>query len=470
MTEKAGGKSNRGLLALLCVLLAAVLCVQGLFWAGVIGPSKSGSDDIDTVEPGPGELSRDGYTLEQVVILSRHNIRSPLSGSGSMLGDITPHEWFPWSSEASQLSLRGGTLETMMGQYFRKWMEAEELIPENCDPEDQAVRIYANSKQRTIATSEFFTAGLFPVGDVPVETHMEFDEMDPVFTPQLTFISDDYAEDAKAQIMELYGDTISSLEDNYELITDVVDMEESEAWETGNVEELRTDDTELVLEDHAEPGMSGSLKTACSISDALVLQYYEEADPVKAAFGNELTDEEWDALSEIKDVYGDVLFTAPLISANVAHPLLQEIRGELNTEGRTFSFLCGHDSNIGSVLAAMGVEDYSLPETIEKKTPIGSKLVLCKWRSDAGEECISADLVYQTTDQLRNLELLDTENHPAVFPLSFEGLEPKGEGLYTAADFMARLEQAIGEYDRIAEQYNISVEPEDAPAEEQNAA
>ena len=39
----------------------------------------------------------DGYTLDRVVVLSRHNIRSPLSGIGSLLGDITPHEWFNWT-------------------------------------------------------------------------------------------------------------------------------------------------------------------------------------------------------------------------------------------------------------------------------------------------------------------------------------------------------------------------------------
>ena len=44
-----------------------------------------------------GSLSHEGYTLEQVVVLSRHNIRSPLSGGGSVLGMITPHEWFSWS-------------------------------------------------------------------------------------------------------------------------------------------------------------------------------------------------------------------------------------------------------------------------------------------------------------------------------------------------------------------------------------
>ena len=57
-------------------------------------------------------LSREGYTLEQVVILSRHNIRSPLSGKGSVLDEITPHDWFAWSSNPGELSLRGGVLET----------------------------------------------------------------------------------------------------------------------------------------------------------------------------------------------------------------------------------------------------------------------------------------------------------------------------------------------------------------------
>ncbi len=47
------------------------------------------------------------YTLDKVVVLSRHNIRSPLSGSGSLLGDITPHTWFQWTSQPSELSVRG---------------------------------------------------------------------------------------------------------------------------------------------------------------------------------------------------------------------------------------------------------------------------------------------------------------------------------------------------------------------------
>jgi len=34
---------------------------------------------------------------------------------------MTPHEWNKWTAGKSELPLRGGVLETQMGQYFRKW-------------------------------------------------------------------------------------------------------------------------------------------------------------------------------------------------------------------------------------------------------------------------------------------------------------------------------------------------------------
>ena len=403
-----------------------------------------------------GSLSREGYVLEQAVVLSRHNIRSPLSGGGSLLGTITPHEWFHWSSDPSELSLRGGVLETEMGQYFRKWLEAEGLFPENYHPADGAVRVYANAKQRTIATAEYFVSGLLPTAGTPIETHVAYDTMDPVFTPQLTFVSPEYSADAEAQVWDMYADTVSGLADNYELLANVIDLEQSAAWADGSAGPFRTDDSELVLELNKEPSVKGSLKTACSVSDALVLQSYEEPDLVKAAFGHTLTDEQWKDISEIKDVYVDVLYTAPLIAANVAHPLLQEIEAELTADGRVFSFLCGHDSNVGSVLAALGAEDYELPGAIEAKTPIGCKLVFCRWRGPDGNAYCTVDLVYQTAEQLRGMPLLDLAQHPAVVPMRFAGLTANADGLYAEQDFLALLQNSIAAYDRIAETYAVA--------------
>ena len=78
------------------------------------------------------------YELKEVVVMSRHNIRSPLS-SGAAYQRVTPHQWFAWSSPGSQLSLRGGVLETEMGQFFRKWVVGEGLLPDNYRPEGDEV-------------------------------------------------------------------------------------------------------------------------------------------------------------------------------------------------------------------------------------------------------------------------------------------------------------------------------------------
>ena len=56
------------------------------------------------------------YELKEVVVMSRHNIRSPLTSGGAAYMRVTPYEWFKWTSPSSQLSQRGGVLETEMGQ------------------------------------------------------------------------------------------------------------------------------------------------------------------------------------------------------------------------------------------------------------------------------------------------------------------------------------------------------------------
>ena len=395
------------------------------------------------------------YTLQEVVVLSRHNIRSPLSGPESALGRITPHQWFEWSSATSELSLRGGVLETMMGQYFRKWLVSEGLMAENELPAEGTIRFYANSMQRTIATAQYFSSGMLPVANIKIEHHFDVGTMDPVFTPKLTFINDNYKELAVKQIADLFGNGTTAgigqkMASNYGLLEQVLDISQSVSCQQGDTCGFPTDDTVIKLELNKEPGMTGGLKLACSASDALVLQYYEESDENKAAFGHNLTLADWGKISAIKDWYGDVLFTAPMVSVNVAHPLLQEILSELNTDGRHFSFLCGHDSNIGSVLAALGVTDYILPNAIESKTPIGSKLVIEKWEGPDGKQYAALNLCYQSVDQLRTMPLLSLQNPPVVYSLTLEGLKANADGLYLFSDLEARFSERLAQYDKLA--------------------
>ena len=102
------------------------------------------------------------YELKEVVVMSRHNIRSPLTSGGAAYMRVTPYEWFKWTSPSSQLSQRGGVLETEMGQFFRKWVVSAGLLPDNYRPQDGEVLFYANSRQRTFTTAKYFSAGFLP--------------------------------------------------------------------------------------------------------------------------------------------------------------------------------------------------------------------------------------------------------------------------------------------------------------------
>lgn len=400
------------------------------------------------------EAFKGKYKLKEVVILSRHNIRSPLSTNGSALSKMTPHEWTEWSSAASELTLRGGVLETEMGQFFRKWTVEEGLFKENYVPTVDEVNLYANSMQRCIATAQYFSSGFMPVAGLHVNHRYVPSKMDPVFFPRLTKSSEAFRTEAMKQINAMGGkDGLvginKGLKDSYDMISKVLDMKQSEYYKKGEVKDFVDNDTQITLNLNQEPGMKGSLKNANSASDAFILQYYEEPDALKAAFGHKLSLEDWTKIARIKDVYGDVLFTAPIVAVNVAHPLLQYMYDELNADTRKFTFLCGHDSNIASVDAALGVEDYSLPNSIEKKTPIGSKLVFEKWADAAGKAYVAINLVYQSTGQLKQMSLLDLRHTPQIYALKLKGLTQNTDGLYTFEDVNNRFLQAIRAYDDI---------------------
>lgn len=445
-------------------LLAA--CFAPVVSEGVTMPVKAAGAVFDDAPAGSAADFHDRYQLEQMVVLSRHNIRPPLSGSGSALAKLTPHTWFDWTSGPGELSLRGGVLETEMGQFFRKWLVQDGLMTENYIPKDGEIYFYANSLQRTVATAQYFSSGMLPVAGVRIDHKYAIGKMDPVFNPQLTFMNDSYRSLAMEQISAMGGSAGlkgfgAGLSENYKLLADVIDLKDSEACKTDGMDRFRTDDLGIVLEEGKEPALTGSLKSACQASDALVLQYYEESDLEKAAFGHDLTPEQWKQIAYIKDAYCTVLYSAPAVAVNVAHPLLQVMAGELSRNDRKFTYLCGHDSSLASVLASLDAAPYELPGSIERWTPIGSKIVLEKWKGSDGQEYCSLAFVYQSAEQLREQSALTLDTPPMMVQLELLGVKKNADGLYRLSDVQQRFSEAIGAYDTIKEECE---EDEEKPA------
>ena len=228
-----------------------------------------------------------------------------------------------------------------------------------------------------------------------------------------------------------------------------LDSNQSEVARDNGFKGFRTDDIAIVLENHNGPYVLNSLQTAISASDALVLQYYEEEDPVKAAFGHNLTVEEWKEISKPKDIGMEVLCGTHAAAVNLAHPLLQVMQQELLLDSRKFTFLCGHDTNLTSVIGALNIAPYTLPNSIEAKTPIGAKLVVEKWLGSDGKEYASLNLFYQSTEQLRNRTMLSLDEPPMIYPLKLQGLKQNEDGLYRFQDVLQRFQDTITAYDQL---------------------
>lgn len=428
---------------------------RNLFWVGLLFAILPTSTFAQKQR---SQTFKEKYTLKEAVVLSRHNIRAPLSTKGSLLEKVTTHPWFEWTAGASELTTRGGALENQFGLYFRKWLVDAGLFKENANPTTNEVNVYANSMQRCIATANYFKTALFPVGDVKVNHRFVPSKMDPVFFPRLTKTSKSFKAQALKEIAAMGGKKgivgiNEDLKECYEITAKVLDLKDSPACKQDNLCAFDNYNTQIILEKGDEPRMKGSLKDANTCSDALILQYYEEPNAKKAAFGHNITLTDWTKIAKIKDVYGDVLFAAPTVAVNVAHPLLVYMYDELSDKDRKLSFLCGHDSNIASVTAALEVEPYDLPNSIEKKTPIGCKLVFEKFEGKDGQMYCDINLTYQSTDQLRNIAMLGLNNPPQIFPISLKGLQKNADGLYLLNDVKARFMKAIRAYDKIEDEF-----------------
>lgn len=126
--------------------------------------------------------------------------------------------------------------------------------------------------------------------------------------------------------------------------------------------------------------------------------------------------------------------------------MLQEIQADMKNPKRKFTFLGGHDDNIMSLVAALRVKDYKLEGSLNSRSPVGSNFIISKYKDASGQEFCTISLLYCTASQLRNLKILNLENHPVEKQLEFEGLKKNADGMYKLEDVEKRIADTINEY------------------------
>ncbi|WP_085247171.1 bifunctional glucose-1-phosphatase/inositol phosphatase [Gilliamella mensalis] len=386
--------------------------------------------------------NHDDYTLEQVVVFSRHGLRAPLASPTSTLGKITPYQWPQSDTPASYLTTRGGALESYFGHYFSQWLADNKLLTADNCPNEKDVYIYTNSLQRTIATGQFFIVGAYPGCILPIVHKEKLGQMDPLFFPVIRDDSVEFKQAAIASInknADVNGITglNKKLNNAYQNMAKIIDYQKSTNCITDKQCDFIDLPTELIIEKGKEPGITGPLRTGTSIADAFILQYYEGTPLKKIAWGKIKDAQQLKQLVAIKEHYNTVLFGSPTVAKHVSANLVNYINHAFTDNGETakFTLLVGHDSNVASLFSAMQIQSYNLPNQFET-TPIGGKVVFQKWRDNrSGENLMKIEYFYQSTEQIRNLSPLNRHNPPQKVTLTMTNCPTNVKGFCSFSTF-----------------------------------
>ncbi|MCN3253697.1 bifunctional glucose-1-phosphatase/inositol phosphatase [Escherichia coli] len=386
----------------------------------------------------------EGYQLQQVLMMSRHNLRAPLANNGSVLEQSTPNKWPEWDVPGGQLTTKGSVLEVYMGHYMREWLAEQGMVKSGECPPPDTVYAYANSLQRTVATAQFFITGAFPGCDIPVHHQEKMGTMDPTFNPVITDDSAAFSEQAVAAMEKELSKL--QLTDSYQLLEKIVNYKDSPACKEKQQCSLVDGKNTFSAKYQQEPGVSGPLKVGNSLVDAFTLQYYEGFPMDQVAWGEIKSDQQWKVLSKLKNGYQDSLFTSPEVARNVAKPLVSYIDKALVTDRTSapkITVLVGHDSNIASLLTALDFKPYQLHDQNER-TPIGGKIVFQRWHdSKANRDLMKIEYVYQSAEQLRNADALTLQAPAQRVTLELSGCPIDANGFCPMDKFDSVLNEAV---------------------------
>ena len=249
-------------------------------------------------------FAQSDLSLEKVTIVSRHGVRAPLEQYINNLDEMTGngYHWTRWSVQGSHLTLRGGALETLFGEYYLLWFDNQQFRLGSTD-----VYFGASSKQRTIATSRAFAAGLLPLTTVHVDYKVDengrIGYLDQDYLPLLNDrCSKDGNFDNEAFKAEAYRELGELKAPPYTFLEKALRMKRSNyARKHGTAHFDEHVGVSLDFYDKngkpLEPTMQGGLKDANMASDAFILQYYEMENAKDAAFGRRLSLNDWKRLA-----------------------------------------------------------------------------------------------------------------------------------------------------------------------------
>ena len=374
------------------------------------------------------------FTLERVVLISRHGVRAPTDSD--KLNDYTKSRTWPtWPVQDACLTPHGKLLASRMGSFYRRELTARGLFPANRRPTAKEVYVFADISQRTVETGAGLIEGFFackgaacpPVacltcGPAGPSQGCKPSAKDPLFHPvssegSCTIDPTRAREELggpleKAKNQPGYHDTVRKLQD-------VLDCCRQPPCPTKD--DCTLNDLHNKIVDDSKDGrvsLNGPIAIGSTVSEVFLLEYAQGVPSDQVAWGQGSTAEHVIKLMLLHGIQFDLLQRTEYLAKRQGSALVDQVLETLRQTAKGKSdpvrpvpreaklvIYVGHDTNLANIGGMLEL-NWQLGRYQQNETPPAGAMVFELLRDAAGTHFVRVSYVSQTLDQMRQSTIL----------------------------------------------------------------
>ncbi len=382
-----------------------------------------------------GTRPADPLVVDRVVMLMRHGVRPPTKAP-AMPPEVTPERWPDWPTQPGWLTPHGALAVSRLGPVDARVWRGYGLLPARGCPAATAVRIVADSDQRTIETAKSWVATLAPGCRIAID-HRPQDEPDLRFNAIESGKAPlDPAKANAAVLAEAGPGGFAALDARYAPLLTRIDTILCGTPRPGCGVSATPTGLAAARADK-RPKLTGAIDRASTAAQILLLEAAEGMPMAQIGWGR-ATLADVTALGAFHALEFRILARPRAVAAANFAGLAEIVRDGLADTGPRVTIIAGHDTNIANLGGLFDVH-WQVPGFAADDPVPGGALILERLHDHAGKRYVRIRYRAQTLQQLRTAAPLRSSGaHDRI--LSIPGCNARGvAGLCTLDEALAKL-------------------------------
>ena len=357
------------------------------------------------------------YTLDKVVVLMRHGVRP--QNDTAKLDQATGKKWRQWLVPDGNLSGHGYAGIVDQSRYmFENWKSEGLALSSPC-PTKNEVFIWASPIERTVATAQALTDGMFP-GCSITPSHLPLQKKDPLFQAVEMGLAQPDPKKVENEVLEAMGGSPEKAAQKY--ADDVELLRQSVCGTDPKDCQFLEEKWGFKKTKSGKYKLTGPVSAASAISETIRLQYSEGLPLHEVAFGHVKNAGDVLKLMSLHAAKYDLLDNTMEIARTGGNILMHEITDSLTAASvaenkKSFPELSapliifvGHDTNISQIKTILDFH-WKLASYPADDIPPGGMLIFKRYKNNkTGRLAVQLSFTARTLDEWRFLTPLSEKN------------------------------------------------------------